>query len=261
MKTLIIGDIFGKPGRRMTKKVIKKLREEYEIDFIIANTENLAHGSGMTLATFNEMKEAGIDFFTTGNHIFKKKEIFPELEKESTKILRPENFPPANPGKGHQVIQINDQQILIVNLMGRVFMRHDYDCPLRTIDRVLEQYQKETFDAIFVDFHGEATSEKIAFKHYVDGRVTAVWGTHTHVPTADEEVTQKGTAYITDVGMVGPMDSVIGSKKEEIIESYLKQDKFRLDVAPDGPCVFNAILIESNDMKAEKIQRIQIKES
>lgn len=245
----------------MTKKAIAQLKKEHEIHFIIANTENLAHGSGMTKATFGEMCDAGVDFFTTGNHIFKKQEIFPELEKENTLILRPENFPPANPGKGHQLFKLNDEQILIVNLMGRAFMRHDYDCPFRTIDRILEDYKEERLEAIFVDFHAEATSEKMAFKHYVDGRITALWGTHTHVPTADEEVTQKGTAYITDVGMVGVMDSVIGAKKEGVIESYLKQDKFRLDVAPDGPCVFNAILVESSGMRAHKIERIQIKET
>jgi hypothetical protein len=243
MKILVIGDIIGKPGRNAVKTAVKKLKKDHEIDLIIANGENLAHGLGMTLSTYEEMTEAGVDFFTTGNHILKRPEIFSVMDKEDTNIIRPANFPPGNPGKGYQIISVNKKKILIINLNGRVFMDHNYDCPFRGIDQILDDNKKEKLDGILVDFHAEATSEKIAMKHYLSGRVSALWGTHTHVPTADAEITDKGLAYITDIGMTGPTDSVIGVKKENIIESFLKQTNFKLDVA-EGRCIFNAIMLE-----------------
>ena len=180
------------------------------------------------------------------------------MNKKNTKILRPANFPPGNVGKGHQIITIKKKKILIINLSGRVFMDHDYDCPFRTIDQILDEYKKVKLDAILVDFHAEATSEKIAMKHYLDGQISALWGTHTHVPTADAEITKKGTAYITDVGMVGSMDSVIGVEKENIIESFLKQTNFKLEVA-SGHCIFNAVMIEiTGRAHSESIELIKI---
>lgn len=259
MRFLMIGDIFGRPGRQMTAKTIATLKKEHELDYVIANGENMAHGAGMTLNTFQEMRQAGVDFFTTGNHIFKHADIFPEMEKESTLVIRPENFAPGNPGKGHQVVEVKGKKILILNLMGRDFMGKNYDCPFRAVDYLLNLYAGQNFEAIFVDMHAETTSEKGAMKHYLDGRVTALWGTHTHVPTADEQITEKGTAFITDLGMTGPMDSVIGARKEEVIHNFIYQTKVPMEVA-EGPCVFNGILLESGNMKAIKIQRIQVRE-
>lgn len=243
MKLLIIGDIIGKPGREATREMIRKIKREQEIDLVIANGENMSHGIGMTQKNYEEMREAGVDFFTTGNHILKKPDIFPEMSKKEVRVIRPANFPPGNPGKGYEVIEVGKKRLLIINLIGRVFMHHSYDCPFRKADEILAEFSKTKLDGILVDFHAEATSEKVALKHYLDGRVSALWGTHTHVPTADLEVTKKDMAYITDLGMVGPTDSVIGDSKESIIESFLKQTHFKLDV-PSGRCVFNAIIIE-----------------
>jgi len=243
MKILIIGDIIGSPGRRATKEAIRQLKNEQEIDCVIANGENISHGIGMTKKNFEEMREAGVDFFTTGNHILKKPDIFPELEKKKVRVIRPANFPPGNPGKGYEILEVGKKKLLIINLMGRVFMHFNYDCPFRKADEILEEFKHEKLDGILVDFHAEATSEKNALKHYLDGRVAALWGTHTHVPTADAEVTDRKMAYITDLGMVGPTNSIIGDAKEGIIESFLKQCHFKLEVA-EGRCVFNAVVIE-----------------
>ena len=243
MKILVIGDIIGKPGRHATIRAIKGLKKEHEIDLVIANGENLAHGLGMTQKTFDEMINGGVDFFTTGNHILKRPEIFTEMNKKNTRILRPANFPPGNAGKGYEVITVKGKKILIINLSGRVFMDHCYDCPFRAVDAILDEFKKVKLDGILVDFHAEATSEKVSMKHYLDGRVSALWGTHTHVPTADSEISSKGLAYITDVGMVGSSDSVIGVNKENVIESFLKQTSFKLEVT-DGRCIFSAIMIE-----------------
>jgi len=257
MKILIIGDIIGKPGRHATIKAIKELKKEYEIDLVIANGENLAHGLGMTEKTFDEMLKGGVDFFTTGNHILKRPEIFTEMEKKNTKIIRPANFPPGNAGRGYQIVSVKGKKILIINLSGRVFMDHSYDCPFRAVDQILAEFKKTKLDGVLVDFHGEATSEKIAMKHYLNGRVSALWGTHTHVPTADCEITEKGLAYITDIGMVGSSDSVIGVNKDNVIESFLKQTSFKLEVT-DGRCVFNAVMLEITGCTSSKsIELIQ----
>lgn len=259
MRILVIGDIFGKAGRKAAKKGIEILKKEGDFDLIIANGENLAHGKGMTPETYREMREAGVDVFTTGNHILAKPDIFDEMNQKNTRILRPVNFPEGNIGIGHKVFTINKKKVLIINIIGQVFMPHHYDSPFKAIDDVLTSYKKTKLDAILVDFHAEVTSEKIAMKHYLDGRVTALWGTHTHVPTADADVTEKGMAYITDVGMTGPTNSVIGVKTENIIESFLKQTKFKMEPA-EGPCIFNALVIEmKGSKKAAKAQLKQIR--
>ena len=232
MKILVIGDIVGKPGRLATKKAIMELKKDHDIDLVIANGENMAHGLGP--------------------------EIFPEMEKKNTKIIRPANFPPGNVGKGYQVITLKKKKILIINLNGRVFINHDYDCPFRAVDQILDKHKKAKLDGILVDLHAEATSEKIAMKHYLDGRVSALWGTHTHIPTADAQISKKGLAYITDIGMVGPVDSVIGVEKENILESFLKQTKFKLEVAK-GRCIFNAVMIEiTGRTRSKSIDLVQM---
>jgi hypothetical protein len=243
MRILVIGDIIGSPGRRATKEAVRQLKNEQKIDCVIANGENISHGVGMTKKNFEEMRESGIDFFTTGNHILKKPDIFPEMEKGEVRVIRPANFPPGNPGKGYEILKVGKKKLLIINLVGRVFMHFSYDCPFRKMDEILEQFKHTKLDGILVDFHAEATSEKNALKQYLDGRVAALWGTHTHVPTADSEVTDKKMAYITDLGMVGPTNSIIGDAKEGIIESFLKQTHFKLEVG-EGRCVFNAVVLE-----------------
>lgn len=256
MKILFIGDIVGRPGRETTKKAINKLKVQYEIDVVIANGENMAHGKGFSLKGFTELKD-DVDLFTGGNHTWADQDILTEVNKADTKIIRPANFPPGNEGKGVQIIHKKGKKILVINLIGRVFFHHNYDCPFRTIDEILKDQLKNQFDAVLVDLHAEATSEKAAMRHYLDGRVTALVGTHTHVPTADAIITKQAMAYITDVGMVGPIDSIIGAEKKAILNSFLKQTPFKLDV-PHGPCIFNAVMIEIEKYEAKKIEPIQL---
>jgi 2',3'-cyclic-nucleotide 2'-phosphodiesterase len=259
MKIIFIGDIVGRPGRETVKKVLPALRDKYTPDLIIANCENLSHGVGISEKTIEEMQRAGIQFFTSGNHIYRNKLSIPKLDDKKFPVIRPANFPPGNPGRGYDIIETGKmEKVLIINLMGRVFMSHDYDCPFRTVDKILKEHEHETFGAIFVDLHAEATSEKIAMAHYLDGRATVLVGTHTHVPTADAQIFPENLAYITDAGMVGSMDSIIGAEKSEIIRSFLTQQSFRYEIAEGGPMTFNAVYIETelNSPKAIKIEQI-----
>lgn len=257
MKILFFGDIVGKPGRKAIKKILPDLKEKHSPDFIIANAENLAHGKGINEKTIKEMTEAGIDAFTSGNHIFQRKEGLPLLEKRDTNIIRPANYPPQAPGAGFKFFSIRTKKLLLINLIGRVFFREDYDCPFRTIDNILEKAQAEKPNAIIVDIHTEATSESKALGFYLDGRVSAVFGTHTHVPTADAEILGKYTAYVTDVGMVGVKDSVLGVEKESVIEQFLTQLPFKFDILERGICEVNSILVEIDEKgKAKKIEKI-----
>ena len=258
MKILFVGDIVGRPGRNATKELLPKLKEKYSPDVIIANGENVCHGRGISEETIKELQGAGITFFTSGNHVYANKQGLAKLDDKKFPVIRPANFPPGNPGRGYQVIETAKmQKILVINLIGRVFMRQNYDCPFRTTDAILEEHKTEQIDAVLVDMHCEATSEKIALGHYLDGRVSAVIGTHTHVPTADAAILSEGTAYITDVGMVGVEDSVIGVEKEPIIKGFLTQMPFKYEIA-DGPTIFAAVYIEIDDTtkKADKIEQI-----
>lgn len=258
MKLLFIGDIVGRPGRKTIKELLPAIREEHSPDVIIANGENMAHGRGISEETVKEMQEAGITFFTSGNHIFANQVAVPKLDDKKFPVIRPANFPPGNPGRGYQVIETGKlQKILIINLMGRVFMKQNYDCPFRITDQILAEHMGDNLSAIIVDIHGEATSEKVALGHYLDGKVSAVVGTHTHVPTADATILSEGTAYITDVGMVGVTDSVIGVKKEPIIKGFLTQMPFKYEIA-DGPSVFAGVLIEIDDSTKKAVDIKQI---
>lgn len=235
-----------------------ELKQKYSPDLILANAENISHGRGISEESINELTKAGINFFTSGNHIYAQPAILPKLEDKKFPVIRPANFPPGNPGRGYQVIETAKmQQVLIINLMGRVFMRHNYDCPFRTLDQILNEHKTIPLNAIIVDFHGEATSEKTAFAKYADGRVTAVFGTHTHVATADAQIFDQGTSYISDVGMVGVKDSIIGCTKEPIIRGFLTQMPFKYEI-PEGPSIFGAVYIETDDntKKTEKIEQI-----
>ena len=228
MKILFIGDIFGRPGRTIVKDRLPELRQQHSPDLVIANCENAAAGFGITPPLAEELFDLGIDVMTTGNHVWDKREIIEYFQmadgnphSPAHRLLRPANFPQNLPGWGVYEGQKNNVSYAVVNLQGRVFMGSSDD-PFRYADRLLDQIKSNSKSKIvFVDFHAEASSEKVAFGWYLDGRVTAVVGTHTHIPTADETVLPKGTAYITDVGMTGPRGGVIGVKREQAIESLL----------------------------------------
>jgi len=253
---LAIGDIIGEPGRKALKKLLPDLLCEFDIRLVIGNGENCAGGLGITLATAKELFDSGIDVITTGNHVWAKKEIIPYLDGDLA-ILRPLNYPPMDPGHGY----LSKEGVLVVNLMGRTFMGN-FDCPFRAMDELLASPELVSGEnnpkAIIVDFHAEATSEKVAMGRYLDGRVSAVLGTHTHVGTIDAHILPGGTAYVTDIGMVGPIDSVIGDDDEFVIKRFLTQMPFRLSVGK-GMVVFDAILVEVNEEtgKAVDIKRIR----
>jgi metallophosphoesterase (TIGR00282 family) len=251
LKILAIGDIIGKPGRNAVKKILPGLRSEHNIGLVIGNGENAAGGLGLTPNTAQELFDSGIDVITTGNHIWAYKEIIPYLDNEPA-LLRPLNCPPTNPGRGYLL----KKKALIVNLMGRVFMGHS-DCPFRAMDQLLAEFEHKSIP-IIVDFHAEATSEKVAMGRYLDGRVSAVLGTHTHVGTIDAHILPGGTAYVTDIGMVGPIDSVIGDDPDSVIKRFLTQMPSRLSVGK-GKVNFDAILVEVDKKtgKAVDIKRIQ----
>jgi metallophosphoesterase (TIGR00282 family) len=257
MRILFVGDIVGKPGRQAVGGLLKKLVHDYGVEFTIANGENAAGGMGMTPAIAVEMLDQGVDLLTSGNHIWAKKEIFPFLDKES-RILRPANYPPHVPGRGAGVFQTKSgEKIGVINLEGRVFMKH-LDCPFRIGEKEIEILRKET-QIIVVDFHAEATSEKVAMGWFLDGKVTAVLGTHTHVQTSDEKILDGGTAYITDVGMTGPLDSVIGIRKQVAVNRLLTQIPWKFDVATDEVELQGVIVdVDPYTGKANGIQRIRI---
>jgi 2',3'-cyclic-nucleotide 2'-phosphodiesterase len=255
LRILIIGDVVGKPGRRALKEFLPGLRHEYGLNIVVANGENSAGGLGITVDTANELLDCGVDVITTGNHVWAKREILPHLDSGELPIIRPLNLPPGAPGRGFLVFK----KVAVVNLMGRVFMGES-DCPFRAMDTLLTQI-KDEINIIVVDFHAEATSEKIAMGKYLDGRVSAVIGTHTHVGTIDDSILPKGTAYVTDVGMTGPMDSVIGDDADSVLNSFLTGMPHRLSVGK-GKAIFNAMLVEVDKIngKALTIQRIRCQE-
>jgi metallophosphoesterase (TIGR00282 family) len=247
---MAIGDIIGKPGRFAVNELLPDLRRQYGVDLVIANGENVAGGLGLTPSTARELLRAGVDVITSGNHIWAQKEIIPYLDGEMP-ILRPLNYPPGVPGRGY----IADNKTLVVNLMGRTFIG-DYDCPFRAMDKLLAELEHRP-PVIIVDFHAEATSEKMALGRYLDGRVSAVLGTHTHVGTIDAQVLTNGSAYVSDIGMTGPIDSVIGDDTESVLRRFLTGIPYRLMVGK-GRTMFNAILVRVADDtgRATSIDRI-----
>ncbi len=250
MLILAIGDIIGRPGRQAMNKLLPDLRQQYGLDMVIANAENTAGGLGLTSTTAKELLDAGADVLTSGNHIWAQKEIIPYLDGEMP-ILRPLNYPPGVPGRGY----IINGQVMVVNLMGRVFMG-DIDCPFRAMDKLLAELKHKP-PIIIVDFHAEATSEKMAMGRYLDGRVSAVLGTHTHVGTIDAQLLPLGTAYVTDIGMTGPVDSIIGDDAEAVIRRFLTGMPHRLSVGK-GKTMFNAVMVrvDEDSGRAISIDRI-----
>lgn len=260
MRILIFGDIIAKPGRRALAAVLPRWKTEHAVDFVVANVENLAHGVGATERTLAELREAGVDCFTSGNHIWDK-ESRTLLENPESVLLRPANYPPNNPGRGDKIFTVGGKRILVMNLMGRVFFRESADCPFRAADTLLNTlFEVSPRTIVLVDFHAEATSEKVALGHYLDGRITALYGTHTHIPTADGRILPGGTAYLTDVGMTGLQESVIGANKDTVIQMFLTQtpQKNMHDTVESGAVVVNAMLLEIDaDNKAISWTRLQ----
>ncbi len=245
----MIGDTVGKPGRRAIAQLLPLLRADYKLDFVIANGENAAGGIGLTPDTAEEIFETGVDVITTGNHVWAQKELVPYLDSGAS-VIRPLNFPPGVAGRGY----LTRNNVAVVNLIGRTFMGNFVDCPFRTMDALLADLK---MPIIIVDFHAEATSEKMAMGRYLDGRVSAVLGTHTHVATADTRVLPGGTAYVTDIGMVGPMDSIIGDDTESVLQHFVKGLPHRVSVGR-GRTMLNAILLNIDEKtgKARSIERV-----
>ena len=257
MRILFIGDIIGRPGRQTVARLLPALREEYRPDFVIANGENAAGGMGITRDTAREILNAGVDAITLGNHVWRKKDIYPYLDQD-VRLIRPANYPAGCPGRGWSVFRLDGGTLGVVNLCGRIFMEC-LDNPFLAADGILETLGVES-DVIIMDFHAEATSEKSAFAWYMDGRVAAVIGTHTHVQTADERVLPNGTAYITDVGMTGPSDSVIGVRKELIISKFLTLMPAKFEIS-ENETFLSAVIVDADPSthKAVGIERLQRK--
>ncbi len=247
----MVGDVIGRPGRRAVRALLPGLRQEYAIDLIIANGENAAGGIGITTKTADELFESDVDVITSGNHIWAQREIIPTLDSRPA-ILRPLNYPQGVPGHGYFI----KGEAMVVNLIGRTFIGN-FDCPFRAIDQLLEDLADRKPPVIIVDFHAEATSEKVAMGWYLDGRVSAVLGTHTHVGTVDARLLPKGTAHITDVGMTGPLDSVIGDDINTVLTRFLTQLPYRISVGK-GNVILNSVLVEVEETtgRAKHIKRI-----
>jgi len=258
MKILFVGDVVGAPGRRILRARLPALKRETGTDLTIVNGENAAGGAGLTVATADEIFGAGADVVTTGNHVWDKREIVGLIERDP-RILRPANYPEGSPGAGVAVVTAGGVRVAVVNLMGRVFMPL-VDDPFRAADRIVLGLKTEA-QVVVIDFHAEATSEKMAFAWHLDGRVAAVLGTHTHVATADERVLPGGTAFITDVGMTGPFDSVIGVKKEQAIERFRTSRPIPYETA-DGDARLNAVrlTVDPASGRATSIARIELAE-
>src|SRR3989344_6189356 len=244
MKILFFGDVVGKIGRQGLKAILPELKKIYQPDLVIANGENLAHGAGITKKIYQEVIAAGVDLLTSGNHVLSKPEAAEVLSAPDTKLLRPANYPLNFPGLGFKIIEVGSKRLLVINLLGQVFMKEDTENPFKKIDEILNEVKLEKLNGIIVDFHAEATSEKVAFGWYVDGRVSAVVGTHTHVPTADAKILPGGTAYLTDVGLVGASVSVIGDKIEPIINSFLTGAAPKIEIPEEGEVTVNAVFLE-----------------
>ena len=256
MKIMMIGDVYGEPGRAALAKLLPKLRDQHRVDFTVVNVENSAGGFGVTQPIAESVLDLGVDVMTTGNHVWDKKETVSYIVKEN-RLLRPANYPEGTPGAGYITVKAGPHRVTVINLMGRVFM-NPIDCPFRKVEAILESVGGET-PIRLVDFHCEATSESIAMGWWLDGKVSAVVGTHRHVQTADERVLPGGTAYITDLGMTGPTDGVIGVDREQILQRFLYQMPMRFETAK-GPTALHGVVItvDPDTGRASAIERLRI---
>ena len=256
LTVLVVGDVFGEPGRRALLSLLPGLKREHQVDCTIVNVENAAAGYGVTPQIARSFLEGGVDVMTSGNHIWDKKEIVEYIAKENL-LLRPANYPTGTPGVGSIIVKAGPHKVAVLNLMGRVFLP-TIDCPFRKADEEVARLREET-PVIVVDMHGEATSEKQAMGWYLDGRTSAVLGTHSHVQTADERILPGGTAYITDLGMTGPVDSVIGVERELAIQRFLSQMPNRFEPARGPAAVHGAVVrIDPESGKALEIRRLRV---
>lgn len=253
MRIFMVGDIVGRPGREALKKHLKEVREKWQIDAVIANAENASGGGGLIPKNAAEIMDAGVDVMTLGDHAWDKPEVN-QLWETVPGLVRPLNFPPETPGRGYTIVEIKGIKVIVLSLMGRTFMKYHVDCPFRALDNVIKEWP-ENVKVRLIDFHAETTSEKRAFGFFADGRVTAVVGTHTHVMTADEVILEKGTAYITDLGMTGPYDSVIGQDKNKIIQRFWTGLPQKFEVAQNEARI-SGVLIEA-DVKTGKALSIK----
>ena len=255
MRILIVGDVVGRSGRRAFNNLTPKIKSEKNIDVVIVNGENSAHGRGISCSTFNELLAGGADIITSGNHIWDNKDVFNIIDREPF-LLRPANYPEGTPGKGFCIYPYRAKNIGVINLSGRVFMPTMLDCPFAKAAEIVRDISKSC-DIIVVDFHAEATSEKMALAFFLDGRVNAVFGTHTHVQTADARLLPKGTAYISDLGMVGARDSILGVVPDLIVKKFLTAMPNKFEVA-EGECIYCGIIVEVDDKtnKTVSIERI-----
>jgi len=259
IRVLFIGDVVGVPGREMFQKHIGRIREKYQIDGLVVNGENSSsRGRGINPRIVEFFRHNGADVITSGNHIWAAREILPYLA-ENKHILRPANYPAETPGVGVTTFECKGTTVGVINVQGRVFMKDDLECPFRTVDSILT-YLKGKAKVVFVDMHAEATSEKMGLGFYLDGRVSGVVGTHTHTPTADDRILPHGTAYITDLGMTGALNSMLGMKSGPIIKHFLTQMPVRFEVESEGPMVMYGAWIEVDTQtgKALKIERISV---
>ena len=252
----MIGDVYGEPGRAALARMLPKLRDQYHVDFTVVNVENAAGGFGVTPAIADSVLDLGVDVMTTGNHVWDKREIAAYIGKEN-RLLRPANYPVGTPGVGYVTVKAGPHRVTVINLMGRVFM-HPIDCPFRKVESILEAVESETSIRL-VDFHCEATSESVAMGWWLDGKVSAVVGTHRHVQTADERVLPGGTAYITDLGMTGPTDGVIGVDRDQILQRFLTQMPIRFETAK-GPTAVHGVVItvDPETGRASAIERLRV---
>lgn len=254
MKILLIGDIVGKTGLDVLDRYLSEIVKDENIDFIIANGENAADGMGIAKKEYRKMLELGIDVVTLGNHTWAKKEVFQFINED--KIIRPANYANNVPGRGYNIYECNNKKIAVINLMGRVTMNILTENPFLVADKIISKIEKEC-DIIIIDFHAEATAEKKALAYYLDGKVTAVFGTHTHVQTSDEQILERGTAYITDIGMTGPKESIIGMDVQTSIKRFVTTLPERYKIAT-GEGILNGCILEINDAtcRVENIKRI-----
>ncbi|MBQ7479048.1 MAG: TIGR00282 family metallophosphoesterase [Selenomonadaceae bacterium] len=258
MKIMLVGDVVGRSGRRVFREHTRELRKDKGIDVVIVNGENSAGGKGITRKSLDELYHAGADIVTSGNHVWDKRDVLEFIDQEPF-LVRPANYPEGAPGKGYCIYPFKAKNIGVINLSGRTFMPA-LDCPFQKAGQILKEIEGQC-DIILLDFHAEATSEKLAMGWYLDGRIHGLVGTHTHVQTADERILPKGTAYITDLGMVGPWNSILGVKSDIILEKFTTMRPVRFDVA-EGPGVYSALLVETDDAdnKVVGVERILIKE-
>jgi hypothetical protein len=258
VKILIVGDVVGRPGRKAFKRYTRELREKHNIDIVIVNGENSAAGKGVSRKSLDELYAGGADIVTSGNHIWDKREVYEVIDMDPY-LVRPANYPEGAPGRGWCLYPFKAKNVAVINMSGRAFMP-DMDCPFQKIEEVLSEIGQEA-DIKILDFHAETTSEKMAMGFYLDGRVQVVVGTHTHIQTADERILPNGTAYITDLGMVGPWNSVLGVKSDIIIKKFTSCMPAKFDLA-DGPAVYSAVVVEIDDVtnKPVRIDRLHIRE-